>query len=138
MIELQRWTGMRPGEGLIMRGRDLNASGAIWEYRPESHKTEHHGKERVILIGKHGQDILRPFLRPELDAYLFSPVVDGQRPFRRDSYTNAIRRGCEAAFGMPAELRDVGRHLRKQKKLTEEQQLKLRTELSGTASKWRA
>lgn len=138
MIELQRWTGMRPGEVLIMRGRDLNTSGDIWEYRPESHKTEHHGKERIILIGKHGQDILRLFLRPELDAYLFSPVSEGLRPFRRDSYTNAIRRGCEAAFGMPAELRDIGRHMRRQKKLKEEQRIELRTELSAIASKWRA
>lgn len=138
MIELQRWTGMRPGEVLIMRSCDLNTSGEIWEYRPESHKTEHHGKERIILVGKNGQDILRPFLCPELDAYLFSPVSDGQRPFRRDNYTSAVRRGCEAAFGMPTELRDVGRHLRKQKTLTEEQRQKLKAELSGTASKWRA
>lgn len=31
MIELQRLTGMRPGEVLIMRGCDLNTSGDVWE-----------------------------------------------------------------------------------------------------------
>jgi integrase len=32
MVELQRLTGMRSGEVLIMRGRDLNTSGSLWLY----------------------------------------------------------------------------------------------------------
>lgn len=49
MIELQRLTGMRPGEVTIMRTCDLDVTGPIWAYRPGSHKTEHHGRDRVIM-----------------------------------------------------------------------------------------
>ena len=51
MIELQRLTGMRPGEVCIMRTCDLDTSGEVWVYTPEPHKTEHHGKERRIYLG---------------------------------------------------------------------------------------
>lgn len=70
MIELQRLTGMRPGEACIMRGVDIDRSGELWTYKPERHKTQHHGRERTIMIGPKAQEILRPFLRP---GYCFSP-----------------------------------------------------------------
>jgi site-specific recombinase XerD len=73
MIQLQRLTGMRPGEVVIMRTMDINTSGSTWEYRPESHKTEHHDKDRVIYIGPAAQAILKPWLRTDLATYLFSP-----------------------------------------------------------------
>jgi integrase len=74
MVELQRLTGMRPGEVCTMRTIDVDTSGRIWIYTPESHKTEHHGRERRIYIGPTAQTILRPWLRAELTAYLFSPA----------------------------------------------------------------
>ncbi len=74
MVELQRLTGMRSGEVTIMRGCDLDTSGPIWLYRPESHKTEHHGHERVVEIGPKAQKIIRPFLKPDVEAFLFSPI----------------------------------------------------------------
>lgn len=128
MIELQLATGMRPGEVVLMRTRDLEMSGRIWEYRPESHKTEHHGIERVIFMGPRAQDIVRPFLKPDLSAYLFSPRqavlharmklepkrgrskrtlrVRGYRRcpadrYTRCSYQNAIFKACVKA-GIPA------------------------------------
>lgn len=73
MIQLQRLTGMRPGEVCIMRTVDLDRSGPVWVYTPESHKTEHHGRERRIYLGPAAQAVLRPWLRPELTAYLFQP-----------------------------------------------------------------
>jgi integrase len=73
MINLQRWTGCRPGEACAIRGMDVRMQGEIWEYHPNSHKTEHHGRERVILLGPHAQDVIRPWLKPALNAYLFSP-----------------------------------------------------------------
>jgi integrase len=79
MIELQLLTGMRPGEVVILRAMDLDMSGAVWIYRPGSdhpqglHKTAWHGHGRVIAIGPRGQQVLRPFLKTELQAYLFSP-----------------------------------------------------------------
>jgi integrase len=74
MIELQRRSGMRPGEVCCMRTIDVDTSGRIWVYTPETHKTEHHGRERKIYLGPLAQEILRPWLRPELTAYLFSPA----------------------------------------------------------------
>ena len=73
MVQLQILTGMRPGEVTTMRTCDLNTSGMIWEYRPASHKTEHHGHEKVVLIGPKAQELLKPWLRTELQAYLFQP-----------------------------------------------------------------
>ena len=76
MVRLQSLTGMRPGEVVIMRTRDLNTSGAIWEFRPASFKTEHHEHERgrVIYIGPQAQEVIRPWLSLDLDAYLFNPA----------------------------------------------------------------
>jgi integrase len=73
MIELQRLTGIRPGEVVIMRTIDINTSGSIWESRPDSHKTEHDRKDRVIFIGPRAQEVLMPRLRTDPVAYLFSP-----------------------------------------------------------------
>jgi integrase len=74
MIELQRRTGMRPGEAVIMRTCDLDTSGNVWTYTPHRHKTEHHGRERTIYLGPQAQAIVTPWLRTDLAAYLFSPA----------------------------------------------------------------
>lgn len=73
MVEFQRLTGARPGEVCSMRTRDLVMTGPVWEYRPAKHKTMHHGRGRVVFIGPAAQDVIRPFLRPNLDEALFQP-----------------------------------------------------------------
>lgn len=73
MINLQLWSACRPGEACIIRSADISMSGSIWEYRPHSHKVEHHGKERVIYLGPQAQEVIRPWLKTDLEAYLFSP-----------------------------------------------------------------
>ena len=73
MVQLQRLTGARPGEICAIRPGDINRTGDFWEYVPESHKTEHHDKARVIFIGAKGQRILLPYLLRAADAYCFSP-----------------------------------------------------------------
>jgi integrase len=73
MVELQRLTGMRPGEVCIMRTCDTTTHGEVWEYVPSAHKTEHHGRHRRIILGPRAQQVLRPWLRTELTAYIFSP-----------------------------------------------------------------
>jgi integrase len=80
MIGLQRLTGMRPGEVCIMRTADINKGGRIWEFAPESHKTKHLDRDRTIFVGPQAQEILRPWLRAELEAYLFQPrEADAER-----------------------------------------------------------
>lgn len=73
MVQLQRLTGMRPGEVLQMRTGDIDRTGEVWAYVPASHKTQHHGKRRVIYLGPRAQDVLRPWLRADPTAYLFQP-----------------------------------------------------------------
>ena len=73
MVRLQELTGMRPNEVVQMRGCNLNMSGKIWSYRPEHHNLEHMDVERVIPLGPKAQEILKPWLKPELGAYLFCP-----------------------------------------------------------------
>jgi integrase len=127
MIELQKLTGMRPGEVVVMRTHDLDRSGDVWTYEPARHKTQHRGKSRRIAIGPRAQEVLTPWLRPVLDEYLFSPreamaeFRAGQRQRRRTplypsqrarkpkpndrlgecystrTYNHAIRYGCVRA-----------------------------------------
>ncbi|HEV3083445.1 MAG TPA: site-specific integrase [Gemmataceae bacterium] len=74
MVQLQRFTGMRPGEVCIMRPCDLDRSNPrTWIYRPESHKTEHHDIERVVFLGPRAQEIVKPFLFRDPGVYCFSP-----------------------------------------------------------------
>jgi integrase len=80
MARLQLLTGMRPGEVVVMRGMDLEMTGKVWAYRPGSdagphgkHKTAYRGQARVILIGPRAQEVVRPWLRLNLQVYLFQP-----------------------------------------------------------------
>jgi integrase len=73
MVELQRLTGCRPGEIMAMRAIDLSMTGQTWTYRPASHKNKHRGLDRIIYLGPQAQEIVKPFLRPNVEAYLFSP-----------------------------------------------------------------
>lgn len=102
MIDLQLLTGMRPGEVRIMRGADLDTSGATWLYRPEYHKTQHHGKDRCIVLGPKSQSIVRPYLVHALGRYLFrSDHHKASQPcYTRDAYYQAVMRACKRA-GVP-------------------------------------
>ncbi len=73
MVELQRLTGMRPGEVTAMTMGAIDRSGELWIYRPAHHKTAVYGKERRILLGPKAQELLAPWLKADPDAALFSP-----------------------------------------------------------------
>ena len=90
MIRLQCLTGMRPGEVVTMRTCDLDRTGRIWAYTPGSHKTEHHGRKRVIYLGPQAQRVVLPFLKPDPAAYFFSPadvVAELRAELRRNRKT---------------------------------------------------
>jgi integrase len=74
MVQLQRFTGARPGEICAMRTPDIDRTGEVWLYTPTNHKTAHHGHRRSIFIGPKAQHVLRPFLRLDPAAFCFSPV----------------------------------------------------------------
>ncbi|MEX0784682.1 MAG: site-specific integrase [Dehalococcoidia bacterium] len=75
MVKLQLLCGARPTEVCMIRPCDVTiGKDAVWCYRPARHKTEHHGKDRRVYIGPEGQDVLRPFLDRDPEAYCFSPA----------------------------------------------------------------
>jgi len=85
LVQLQLATGARSGELVIMRRGDIDDSGDVWTYPPSFHKTEHHGHDRMIFIGPHGQEVLRPFLASKGPAdFVFSPrdAVEERRQAR--------------------------------------------------------
>ena len=87
-VRLQRLTGCRPEEICLLRPADVDRSGPVWAYRPSGHKTEHHGRPRVIFIGPRGQEILRPFLDRNPSDYCFSP---GDAERQRHERRHAVR-----------------------------------------------
>lgn len=87
MIRFQRITGCRPQDVCNLRPCDVDMSGEVWLYRPATHKTEHHGRERIIPIGPKGQDILRPYLLREKEAHCFSPM-DSEKKRRAELHSN--------------------------------------------------
>lgn len=134
MVQIQRLTGARPGEVCIMRPNDIDRSGTTWMFLPERHKTEHHGKSRVIAIGPRAQKVLLPLLDRDQMEYCFkveesfqqhlaerhrnrvTPLSCGCKPkkgrlkrkfnscYTDDSYRRAIHRACDRLFVPPAPL----------------------------------
>jgi len=86
MVRLQLLTGARPGEICSLRPCDVTSGvDGVWRYIPESHKTSWIGKQRRIHIGPKGQEVLRPFLDRDPEAYCFSPAES-------EAQRNAVRR----------------------------------------------
>jgi integrase len=85
MIRFQRITGCRPQDVCSLRPCDIDMSGDVWLYRPDTHKTEHHERDRIIPIGPRGQDILRPYLVREKESHCFRPV-DSEKKRRAEQH----------------------------------------------------
>ena len=78
MVQMMRFSNCRAEDAVILRGCDLTMKGDTWEYRPASHKNQWREErsavhKRVVYMGPLCQEIVRPFLKPDLNAYLFSP-----------------------------------------------------------------
>lgn len=83
MVRFQRLTGARPGELCSIRPCDIDRSSKVWIYTPDSHKTEHHEKNRIVPIGPQAQKVLRPYLLRPAESYCFSPTESVERVRRR-------------------------------------------------------
>ena len=164
MIQLQQAAGMRPQDVCQLRPCDVDQSDDIWIYQPGKHKgdwREGHAGNRIIVFGPKSQKILTPWLDRDPHSCCFSPVESEAarrtlknciKPRARwkprthydsASYRRAIQRGCEHAFGMPRELRDLIVQLPVGfAKLPAEQQAQLQAEekkrLQNLAAEWRA
>ena len=130
MLGIMQLTGCRPGEIVIIRGRDIDMAGPVWIYRPAFHKNDARGKSREICLGPKCQEIVKGFLRPALDEYLFDPrdavrekhaacKVHRHQPtepaetsrrvrdrYDTDSFARAVVRGCDLAFPPPKSMTD--------------------------------
>jgi integrase len=100
MARLQLLSCCRPGEVMQMRAIDLTMSGpdSTWTYRPARHKNQHRGLDRVIYLGPRAQEVIKPFLTTDLEAYLFSPRAYVEALHRRRAEQRQTKR-------TPSELR---------------------------------
>ena len=73
LVEVHRLIGARPSEVCNMRPCDIDRTADIWIYTPATHKTEHHGRTRKILIGPKAQAVLSRYLFRDPQAYCFTP-----------------------------------------------------------------
>lgn len=127
MVQLQRLTGMRPAEVCQIRPCDVTKTDDVWLYSPYQHKTQHHGKTRVIVIASKAKAILEPFMNGNPDLFCFNPKrsaeiqiarktaarvtplscgntpktkrkIQGGPCYTAHSYRRAIHRACDLVF----------------------------------------
>ncbi len=87
LIDLQRLTGSRSGELLMMTGGMLNRAGNVWSADLSDNKCRHHGKSRTLHFGPKAQLILTRYLSADPDAKLFKMT--------RPAFCRAITRACD-------------------------------------------
>ena len=76
MVNLQRLTGMRPGEVRLLVPADIVVeAGDAWVYRPAVHKMAHLGRDKAVPIGPKARELLAPLLANlQPDEHVFSPA----------------------------------------------------------------
>jgi len=110
ILQVMALTGMRPGEAVIMRARDIDRTGDVWGFEPPHHKTKWRGKERYVGLGLRAQKLIRPFLSANPEAFLFPPPgfvaseppapAAARRPkahYTTASLRRAVQRACRQA-----------------------------------------
>ena len=113
IVEVLWWSGMRVGEALRMRPNDLDRTGDVWLYTPQEHKTEHHGKERIIALGPQATAVvqqrlsaLSTLLFPDADTRVFE--FHNGRCHTPTSFRASVQRTCReigVPFWTPLQLR---------------------------------
>lgn len=103
MVKLQALTGARPDEVCGLRMRHLDRSGDVWLAKLDRHKNAWRGHARTLRLDAHAQELIRPYLRPSADAFLFSPARseeerhEQQRLARRSKVTPSQLRRARLA-----------------------------------------
>lgn len=105
MVQLCRLTGCRSGELCQMRPADIDRTGKVWRFTPMSHKTEHHGKRRVIVIGPRAQAILGKYLLRDAQAYCFVPAESAECQRRKRTLERVTPLSCGNCIGSNRKLR---------------------------------
>jgi integrase len=90
-----RRTGARPSEAIGMTAAQIDRTDpSCWMYRPGQHKTAHHGKGRVIMIGPEAQQIILPRM---MKAGEHGKIFE----IKRSALYKSVHRGCRRAFPHP-------------------------------------
>lgn len=99
MVELQYLIGARPSEVLTMRRCEIDQTGDVWTYTPESHKNAWREQQLVKVIGPRGQIVLAPWLMAaEPEGFIFIPNrVRKNRCYTVPGYGRAVARACRRA-----------------------------------------
>jgi len=95
MVRLQLATAMRPSELFKMTPAMIDQSGDIWFYRPNSHKSQHHGKKKAIPILGAAMETLKPYLGGDSSGLCF--LTTKSTPWNKDSYRIAVKRAAQKA-----------------------------------------
>ena len=116
LLKLMWWTGCRPDEACMMRGCDLERGDTVWLYRPDPQELklahledQQDGHERIIHLGPQAQDVIKPWLVPDLSAHLFRPADTARSASTANRYTSAslrraVHRACDAVWPPPGDL----------------------------------
>ena len=120
LMDVQVLTGSRSGELLALTTAMLDRTGSVWKAALADHKCQHHGQSRTLHFGPKAQLVLAKYLSADPNKPLLKMTVT--------AYCRAITRGCERAFGMPDNLRNIS------KKLSAAEQAECRRH----AAEWRA
>lgn len=121
LVAIQELCGARPVEMCLMRPCDIDTRGDVWIYEPRRHKTEHHGRPRLIALGSRAQRYLSPLLESTPpDQTLFRPIdaqqwrkkklgrktggQEGKDAYNKTTYARTVRTACQRAMKEHPEL----------------------------------
>ena len=103
MIRFQLLTGCRPGEVCTIKPVEVDRTEDVWRYSPGSHKMEHKGRQRVILIGPQARAILLPYLLRDATKPCF--LGRNKTPLNSRGYAKRINNACDKAFPAPPHIK---------------------------------
>ena len=87
MVMLQVLTGSRPSELFSLNANEIEQRGDVWLIVKQRHKTQHHGKRRVLVAVGEAKQILRR----RIDSL---PFVNARgKVWTKDGYRRALHRG---------------------------------------------
>ncbi len=127
MVRLQLLTGARPGEVCKLTPGAVDRSADVWRYRVAGHKTEHHGRGRIVFIGPEAQKVVARYLLRSAEAFCFcprevvakliadrhanrtTPLEAGNRPGKRSGKSDKPRIGKRRSPGQQYTTHSYGR-----------------------------
>lgn len=97
-VRLQLACGCRPGEALALRPCDVReGEGGVWLWELPSHKTAHHGKARLVVLGPQAQEAIGALLKAQCPDWPADPGAKGARVLFNPKRSEKERRAAVRA-----------------------------------------